>query len=341
MEGDVQLALRAHIGDHGITRGRRLADAGAQLGDVVGGLVDRIFDQEGLAVREVVVHRGAADTGGRGDPRERDRLELLGLQQLGERGEDLLPRALPMLLEGPSDDLGHAAFLHFATVRHNPCDPALRCTSLEHASGAGLRRAGAGLRSTPPQRCATSGARLRRAAAQASGARLRCAAAQAGVRSRAVASTGAEPAHASPRRVVCWENASGCNHPRPTPHAPRPSPLASRPSRPRRRTGGAVPLAHRAGLARTGPVPLSTGLVLGCAAPVPLSTGLVLGCTAVVPHAHGPGPRVHSTGRSHAGGGPAHPRKRHEPRPHRGDEDAARARGAGDGNRTRAVSLGS
>src|SRR5699024_12060982 len=206
----------------------------------------------------------------------------------------------------------------------------------------------AGLLSTPPQRCATSGAHLRCAAAQASGARLRCATAQAGVRYRAVASTGAEPAHTSPRRVVCWENASGCNHPRPTPHAPRPTPhaprplpLASRPSRPRRRTGGAVPLAHRAGLARTGPVPLSTGLVLGCAAPVPLSTGLVLGCTAVVPHAHGPGPRLHSAGRSHAGGGPARPRKRHEPRPHRGDEEAARARGAGDGNRTRAVSLGS
>ena len=288
MEGDVQLALRAHIGDHGITRGRRLADAGAQLGDVVGGLVDRIFDQEGLAVREVVVHRGAADTGGRGDPRERDRLELLGLQQLGERGEDLLPRALPMLLEGPSDDLGHAAFLHFATVRHNPCDPALRCTSLEHASGAGLRRAGAGLRSTPPQRCATSGARLRRAAAQASGARLRCAAAQAGVRSRAVASTGAEPAHASPRRVVCWENASGCNHPRPTPLAPRPSPFAPRltplataatdgwggPSRPQ-----SWSRAHRAGPTQHGPGPRMH------------SAG---------PAQHGPGPRVRSAGPSRA-----------------------------------------
>src|SRR5699024_5132767 len=81
---------------------------------------DRVLDQQGLAVREVVVHRGATHLGRRCDLREGDRLERLGLEQLGEGGEDLLASALAMLLEGPSEDLGHAAFLHSRASRHKP-----------------------------------------------------------------------------------------------------------------------------------------------------------------------------------------------------------------------------
>src|SRR5699024_18498 len=61
---------------------------------------------------EMVVHRRAPDLGSPGDGRNGDRLEILGLQQLVERGEDLHARALTVLLERPSDDLGHAALLH-------------------------------------------------------------------------------------------------------------------------------------------------------------------------------------------------------------------------------------
>src|SRR5690625_5596991 len=47
----------------------------------------------------MVVHRRAPDLGSPGDGRKGDRLEILGLQQLVERGEDLHARALTVLLE--------------------------------------------------------------------------------------------------------------------------------------------------------------------------------------------------------------------------------------------------
>src|SRR5699024_12523074 len=87
-------------------------DPGLELGDVVSGLMDRVLDQERVLVGEMVVHRRAPDLGSPGDGRKGDRLEILGLQQLVERGEDLHARALTVLLERPSDDLGHAALLH-------------------------------------------------------------------------------------------------------------------------------------------------------------------------------------------------------------------------------------
>src|SRR5699024_2245362 len=92
-------------------RGRTI-DPGLELGDVVSGLMDRVLDQERVLVGEMVVHRRAPDLGSPGDGRKGDRLEILGLQQLVERGEDLHARALTVLLERPSDDLVHAALLH-------------------------------------------------------------------------------------------------------------------------------------------------------------------------------------------------------------------------------------
>src|SRR5699024_2997091 len=100
---DAQLLLRVvHV----------LQRLGERL-DVLPGLVLDEAEEHGFLVREVVVHRGAAHTGARGDVGHAHRVETGLGHQLRERGEQLGADTLTVLGEGRADDLGHRPIIPF------------------------------------------------------------------------------------------------------------------------------------------------------------------------------------------------------------------------------------
>ena len=113
--GKLLVVPEAHLGAHVVPqllhRVVDLVEPPLQQHRVPVGLVGDEGDEQRLLVGEVVVHGGAADAGGGGDVRERDRVEPAVSHERREGVEEPAARLLAMFAQGPADDLWHPDML--------------------------------------------------------------------------------------------------------------------------------------------------------------------------------------------------------------------------------------